>query len=68
MSRGAVGFRIKHKVPHPYSRAGKSARSLTGIRDDDLYFFKAHFFKRTLDFRYCTNAVNGSIGNLANDA
>src|SRR5476651_1279987 len=30
--------KIKHKVPHPYSRADESARSLTGIRDDVANF------------------------------
>jgi len=29
--------KIKRKVPHPYSRADKSARSLTGIRDDERF-------------------------------
>ena len=31
-----VSSKNKHKVPLSYSRAGKSARSLNGHRDDEL--------------------------------
>jgi hypothetical protein len=34
----AVDQESKHKVPHPYSAAEENAASLTGIRDDDIYF------------------------------
>ena len=33
-------FSKQHKVPHPYSRADECARSLTGVRDDDVLVFQ----------------------------
>jgi hypothetical protein len=29
---------VKHKIPHPYSRADENARSLNGVRDDVTIF------------------------------
>jgi hypothetical protein len=36
---------LKHKVPHPYSRAGKNARSLTGIGMTILGLSKLHHYQ-----------------------
>ena len=33
----AVSGKNKHKVPHPYSHAGTSARSFDGVRDDEFF-------------------------------
>jgi hypothetical protein len=51
---------IKYKVPHPYSRAGKNARSLTGIRDDDSLFSELYDYPKTT-YLHTKTAVSISV-------